>query len=88
MAEILRQVASFEDEASAEALAGMLRNQGVAVEVRTSSSLPGLIDQVRILVPGSLAHRARWFINSSGVSRFELDFAATGELNNEDQSST
>jgi len=67
MPEILEQVAVFEDEASAEALAGMLRNEGVPVEVRATSPLPGLIEQVRVLVPGSLAHRARWLINSSEV---------------------
>ena len=87
MTDALEQVASFDDEASAEALAGMLRSEGIPVEVRSESPLPGLVNEVHVLVPSSLAHRARWFINSSKVSEVELDFAATGELNPTDRSS-
>lgn len=78
----LTQVATFEDEASAEAIAGMLRSEGVPVEVRPISPLPGIVDEVHIYVPGSLAHRARWLLKSSQVTDEELRFAATGELGN------
>lgn len=85
MSEDLTQIATFEDEATAEVLAGMLRGEGVPTEVRPISPLPGVVDEVRVYVPTSLAHRAKWFINSSKVSDAELDFAATGQLNgNED----
>ena len=80
MSEELTQVAAFADEASAEVLAGMLRSEGVPVEVRPVSPWPGLVDEVRVYVPTSLAHRARWFISSSKVTDAELKFAATGEL--------
>ena len=80
MADDLEQVATFEDEASAEILAGMLRSEGVPVEVRPISPMPGLIDEVQLFVPASLAHRARWLMNSSEVSDAELTFAATGDL--------
>ena len=80
MAEDLTQVATFEDEVSAEVLAGMLRIEGVPTEVRPISPLPGIVDEVQVYVPTSLAHRARWFMNSSRVTDEELRFAATGEL--------
>ncbi len=80
MTEDLTQVATFEDEASAEILAGMLRSEGVPTEVRPISPLPGIVDEVQVYVPTSLAHRARWFMNSSKVTDEELRFAATGEL--------
>jgi hypothetical protein len=80
MTEDLTQVATFEDEASAEIIAGMLRSEGVPTEVRTVSPLPGLIDEVQIYVATSLAHRAQQLMNSSKVTDEELRFAATGEL--------
>lgn len=88
MSEHLTQVATLEDEASAEALAGMLRNEGVPVEVRpvVLSPLPEVIHEVQVFVPSSLAHRARWFINTSKVTDAELRFAATGDLGEENPS--
>jgi hypothetical protein len=80
MAEDLMQIATFEDEASAEVLAGMLRSEGVPTEVRPISPLPGIVDEVQVYVPASLAHRARWFMNTSKVTDEELRFAATREL--------
>ena len=80
MAEELTQVATFDDEASAEVLAGMLRSEGVPTEVRPISPIPGIVDEVQVYVPTSLAHRARWLMKSSKVSDEELQFAATGEI--------
>ncbi len=80
MTEDLTQVATFEDEVSAEILAGILRSEGVPTEVRPISPLPGIVDEVQVYVPTSLAHRARWFMNSSKVTDEELRFAATGKL--------
>jgi hypothetical protein len=84
MAEDLTQVATFEDEVSAEVLAGVLRSEGVPTEVRPISPLPGIIDEVQVYVPASLAHRARWFMNSSKVTDEELRFAATGEIDQDE----
>ncbi len=81
----LTKVATLEDEASAEVLAGLLRSEGVPAEVRPISPLPGIVDEVQIYVPTSLAHRARWLIKSSEVTDEELRFAATGELGSEEQ---
>lgn len=80
MTETLEQIATFEDEASAEILAGMLRGEGVPTEVRLISPLPGLVDEVQVFVAASLVHRAHWFMNSLKASDAELRFAATGEL--------
>ena len=84
MADSLTQIAVFENEASAELLASALRGEGVPVEVRPISPLPGLIDEVQVYVPASLAHRARWLLHSSNVTDTELRFAATGELSDDE----
>lgn len=86
MSEDLVQVASTDEEASAEALAGMLRAEGVPAIVHVISPVPGIIEEVQIHVPASLAHRARWLMNTAKVSDAELQFAATGELGKEDES--
>lgn len=85
MAEDLTQVAVFENEVSAEVLAGMARGEGVPTEVRPISPLPGVVDEVHLYVPTSLAHRARWLMNSAKVTDEELRFSATGELGQGDE---
>ena len=80
MTDDLIKIATFEDETSAEILAGMLRIEGVPTEVRPVSPLPGLVLEVQVYVAKSLAHRAQWLMNSSKVTDEELRFAATGEL--------
>ena len=80
MAPVSSQIATFPDEASAEACAGLLRADGIPVEVRTMSPLPGIVDEVRVYVPSSMAHRARWLVDSAKVTDEELRYAATGEL--------
>jgi hypothetical protein len=84
MAEDLTQIATFTDEMSAEILAGMLRSEGVPTEVRPISPLPGIVDEVQVFVPSSLAHRARRLMNSSKTTDDELQFIATGELGEDD----
>ena len=78
------QVAAYVDQASAEMLAGMLRQEGLPAEVRVKSSLPGIVDEASVLVPPSLAHRARWLISEARVTDEELHYAATGELPGDD----
>ncbi len=84
MTDDLEQIAIYEDEASAEILAGMLRIEDIPVEVRLDSPLPGLVNKVKVLVPGSLADKARSLIKASAVSDAELNFAATGERSDSD----
>lgn len=85
MTEELVQVATTDEQVSAEALAGMLKAEGVPAVVRIISPVPGIIEEVQIHVPASLAHRARWLINSSKVTDAELNFVATGELEARDE---
>jgi hypothetical protein len=75
---------SFEDEPSAEAIAELLRGQGVPPRVEIQAPVPGLIENIRIVVPKGLEHRARWLLRSADVSDSELNFLATGELKDAD----
>ena len=84
MTEAWEEFESFADEASAEALAEMLRAEGVPARVRTQSPVPGLVENVSVLVPSNLAHRARFVAASTKVSDEELEYAATGKLPGKD----
>ena len=80
MSDEWEDIESFEDQALAEALAEFLRNNGVPAKVETSEPIPGLIENVRVKVPASLSHRARWLRKSNRVTDAELEFIATGKL--------
>ena len=84
MSEAWEYIETFEDELSAEAFAGSLRAEGVPAEVVVQSHLPGLVNDVKVRVPASLAHRARFLINSLKPTNAELTYAATGELGTSD----
>ncbi len=77
------KVASFEDPPSAEALAEHLRKGGVPARVQIDSPMPGVIEGVSVYAAADLGHRARWIMNSDQVSDSELEFAATGCLQDE-----
>lgn len=72
---------SYADEASAEALVELLRSKGVPARVETLSPIPGVVENVVVMVSSELAHRARFVIASQQVSNEELEYVATGELN-------
>lgn len=76
---------SFENEPSAEAIAELLRRQGIPARVEVRAALPGLVGNVRIVVPEILQHRARWLLKFAEVSERELSFLATGNLENENE---
>ena len=80
MSEEWEELLTFDDQPSAEALAELLRNEGVPANVEVVSPVPGLVENIRLVVASSLAHRARWLIESQKLTDRELDFAATGEL--------
>ena len=75
----------FDDEASAEALAGRLRVEGVPALVHRESPIPG-IEEFRVVVPADLAHRARWVLASAQPDDAEFEYLATGELGADDSS--
>jgi hypothetical protein len=70
----------FGDQASAAALVGLLRSEGVPTRIDARSPMPGLNESVRVMVPKSLAHRARWVVAGAAMTDAELDFIATGEF--------
>ncbi len=76
------------DQFTAEVQAGLLRNDGIPVDVRMESSLPGLVSEAKIFVPSLKLDRARWVIRHSEVSEEELYLAATGEPITRDEEST
>lgn len=80
MSETWEYIQTFADEITAEAFAGSLRAQGVPAEVVVQSHVPGLVNDVKVRVPTSLVHRARFLLNSPKPTDAELTFAATGEL--------
>jgi hypothetical protein len=85
MQEEWEQFEVLADHASAAALVGRLRMEGVPAEIETSSPFPGLNDDFRVMVPKRLAHRARWVMAAMDTSESELDFLATGELRGPEQ---
>jgi hypothetical protein len=79
---------TYEDQFSAEAEAGRLREEGIPVEVRVKSLLPGIVSEALVLVPNTKVSRAHQIISRFEISEAELNFAATGESNSEGESST
>jgi len=77
---------TFQNQPSAELAAERLRSEGVPATVEVQASLLGLVENVFVLVPKDLEHRAIWILKSSKVPDNELDFLATGELSNDDKS--
>jgi hypothetical protein len=71
---------SYSDLASAEVAAGLLRNNGVPVQLVLDEPIPGLVNRVLISVPTDLLHRAKWITSQAQPTEAELIFFATGKL--------
>ena len=78
MTEVWKKFEDFGDQASAEALAGRLRLDGVPAQIQRISPLPGLDDRFRLMVPEHLVHRARGILGPMDMR--ELAYLATGKL--------
>ena len=85
MSDNWEELLTIEHEATAQALAELLRREGVPARVEVQSPIPGLVENVRLVVPENLAHRARWLLNSPKLSDRELAYMATGKLPPEDE---
>ena len=72
--------AVYADAVSAEVTAGLLRSEGVPVEIQSDVPVPGLIHSFRLLVPAGLARRAEWVLANAEFTEEELAFIATGHL--------
>jgi len=71
---------SFPDSASAVAAASYLEQNGVPSRVEAGSPSVDFSNIAFVLVPGHLAHRAKWLWAKSDLTESELHFLATGEL--------
>ena len=76
-----REFAAYSDAASAEVVAGLLRNGSVPVHVASDEPMPGLVRGFRLLVPPDMLHRAKWIAAQAEFSEEELASLATGQLN-------
>jgi hypothetical protein len=71
---------TFSGRGSAEALAVVLESEGVPTRIESTKLVAGIETRHCLLVPASLAHRARWVLADTELSDSELDYLATGEL--------
>ena len=84
MNEPWQQFATYSDAASAEVAAGLLRSEGVPVNVASDEPMPGLIQGFRLLVPAEMLHRARWVVANADFTDEELAFFATARLDSDE----
>jgi hypothetical protein len=75
-----QEFASYSDAASAEVAAGLLRSEGVPVNIASDEPMPGLIQGFRLMVPEEMLHRARWVVSNAAFTDEELAFIATARL--------
>jgi len=80
MSDTWQEFVSFSDAASAEAVAGLLRSEGVPTQVIADQPIPGLIQNVHLFVPSDLMHRAKWLTSQTQLTEAELVYLATGKL--------
>ena len=80
MSECWQEFATYSNAASAEAAAGLLRSEGVPVDVMSDEPMPGLMQGFRLMVPAEMLHRARWVVSNVDFTDEELAFFATARL--------
>ena len=85
MTEGWQTIEVFDDEISAQAMAGRLRVDGVPVAVKSDRLVPG-VGTFHVVVPTELADRARWILAQAESTEAELNYLATGELGQGDDS--
>lgn len=70
----------FGKRGAAEALCVQLQHDGVPCKVEVRALESGIETHYWVLVPKSLAHRARWITAQLPPTEEELTFLATGKL--------
>ena len=83
MSEGWQEFAAYSDAASAQVVAGLLRSEGVPVNVVSDEPVPGLVRGIRLMVPAELLHRARWVVANACFTDEELAFFATARLDSD-----
>ena len=84
MKEGWKEFIAYSEAASAEIMAGLLRSEGMLVEVVGDEPIPGLAGGFRVLVPAELLHRARWIVSNAAFTDEELELFATGQKSTDD----
>jgi hypothetical protein len=67
-----KEFSVYSDAASAEVAAGLLRSEGVLVEVRSDEPLPGLARGFRLMVPTEMTDRAESIVSNAAFTDEEL----------------
>lgn len=70
----------YTDRGAAEVLCARLVLEGVPAQIDAHGLDGGVESQYSVIVPVSLAHRARWILAQLPPSEEELEFLATGRL--------
>ena len=83
MSDAWQEFAAYADAASAEVAAGLLRSEGVPVNIASDEPMPGLIQGFRLMVPPEMLHRARWVVSNAAFTDEELAFFATARLDSD-----
>jgi len=74
----------FAERGPAEALCAQLESEGVPTQIQSNALENAIEARFFVLVPSSLAHRARWVTPEFPVTEAELNFMATGKLPGQD----
>lgn len=75
LSEPWQQFAAYPDAASAEVVAGLLRLEGVAVNIASDEPVPGLIQGFRLMVPADMLHRAQWVVSTRSSAKRSWRFS-------------
>jgi len=78
--------ATYSNVASAEAMAGRLRGEGVPVQIQANEPVPGLTYEVKLLVPSHLVHRACYVLAQAQFSEEELAHCALNAIDDAERS--
>jgi len=73
-------ISEFPNYAGAEIMKSVLEASDVPVKIVPSDRITAFYTGVRVLVNGSLVHRAKWLLNNADFSEAELNYLATKEL--------
>lgn len=74
-----RLLTTLSDAPSTQALADLLRAEGVSVRVISEAHLLGAAVPCRLMVEAQELRRAHWLLSQRSISEAELVFLATGE---------
>ena len=73
-------IRAFAERGPAEAFCVQLESESVPTRIQANALENAIEARFVVLVPSSLAHRARWVTHEFPVTEAELNFLATGKL--------